>query len=398
MNSKRRLGILLAILAVGAAISAWLNVPPLLLRRRAAEHYRLGLAYERDGKGDRALAEWRIAASIDRDYPAPYYKLGDYLLSKADRPDLAAQNFRWLIGIDPQGPHLYCRLTQALALQNEVADARGFAAMAIKAEPDCPLAHHVLGILLVTDHRIKEGIPHLEAAHRIDPDSPMFATVLAKAYLDTSDFPRAERVLGEVLTRDPNNAEAHYLLGWAFNRGVRSPETARQAEAHFRAATRLRPDDAGSFSELGKLQLQTGRLREARTSLETALQINPRLVQAASSLILVYGGLGEKAKAARMEQQARALMARSDHLRELQKQAEMHPDDVDVTTQLAGAELDDGNLTDAMRYIQAVLARRPADRAALKTLLRIYVVGGKPELAESVRDHLTRLPGQDTAN
>ena len=397
MKRTRRLILLITIFVLALGVSAWINVPPWLLRRRADEHYRLGLAYERDGKADRALAEWRIAADIDRDFPAPYHKLGDYLLMKADRPDLAAQNFRWLTTIDPQGTHIYCKLTQALALQNEVAEARGFASIAVKNEPDCPLAHHMLGILLVND-RISEGIPHLETACRMAPNNTVFAIVLAKAYLDLSDFPKAERVLERVLQRDPNYAEAHYLLGWAFNRASRTPEYITKATFHFREATRLQPDDAESYSELGKLLLQTGHYQEASRDLEKALEINPRLVQAANSLILVQRSLGHEAKALQMERQARSLMERSDHLRALRKKAEMVPDDVSVTVQLAEAELDDGNLTDALRYVQAVLARRPADRAALKALIRIYVVGGKPEMAETVRDHLKKLPGPNAPN
>ena len=89
MKRRRRLILLLGILVLGIGISAWVNLPPWLLRRRAAEHYRQGLAFEREGRSDRALAEWRIAGDIDRDYPEPYRKLGDFLLNRADRPDLA---------------------------------------------------------------------------------------------------------------------------------------------------------------------------------------------------------------------------------------------------------------------------------------------------------------------
>ena len=385
--------LLVVVLLLATGVSLWVNVPPWLLRKRATDHYRLGMGYERSGKVDRALAEWRIAASIDRDFPDPYYRLGDYLLNKADRPDLAVQNFRWLATIDPHGPHIYCRLTQALALQNELAEARGFAAIALKSEPTCALTHHVVGILLITEHRIREGLPHLELAYKNAPDNPVFGTVLAKAYLDISDFPRAVAILSKLLQRDPKNAEAHYLLGWAYNRSTRTRDTIERAESEFREATRLQPADAESSSELGKLHLQTGKLAEARTDLERALQVNPRLVQAANSLILVYRGLGLNEAAIKMERQARTLMERSDRLRALQKRAEIHRDAVNITIQLAAAELDDGNLTDALRYVQAVLARRPADRAALQVLEKVYIVGGKPDMADTVHAQLSKLPG-----
>jgi Tfp pilus assembly protein PilF len=396
MRKHQRFVLLTGILLVALGVSAWVNLPPWMQRRRAAQHYQLGLEYEREGKADRALAEWRIAADIDRDYPAPFHKLGDFLLTKADRPDLAAGNFRWLAAIEPHGPHVYCKLVQALALQNELAEARGFADVAMKAEPNCPLAHHMLGILLITDHRIAEGLPHLEKACRLAPENTTFALVLAKAYLDTSNLPKAEEVLESILRRDPARAEAHYLLGWAYNRGPRTQDAIQKATGHFQAAAHLQPDDADSYSELGKLLLQTGHPVQARVALEKALQINPRLVQAANSLIQAYHRLGQEAKAESMERQARSLMERSDHLRELRKKAEFAPDDLDITLRLAQAELDDGNLTDTMRYVQGVLTRRPADRRALGLLARVYILGGKPQMAEAVQDQLKNLPGGRT--
>ena len=393
---RTRLYFLVALLLIGLCVSVGINLPPWLLRRRAMEHYRQGLAFEREGKMDRALAEWRIAADTDKDFPDPYHKLGDFLLEKADRPDLAAQNFRWLVAIDPHGSHVYCKLAQALTLKNELAEARSFGVQAVKAEPDCPLAHHIQGILMMTDHHIKDGLPHLELACRLAPKNTRFAVVLAKAYLDLSDFSKAEQTLEGILQREPNHAEAHYLLGWAYNRGGRSPQENEKAALHFREATRLQPDDADSYGELGKLLFQTGHLQEAQEALEKAWKINPRLVLVANNLTQVYQQRGQEKKALAMEKQARTLMERSDRLRELRKKAEIYPNDLTITLQLAEVELDDGNLSDAMRYTQGVLTQRPSDRHALELLRKIYIFGGKPEMAEAVQEHLKTLPGAST--
>jgi Flp pilus assembly protein TadD len=394
MNTKQRLLVLLALLILGSGVSTWINLPPWLTRQRAAQHYRAGLEAERSGKMDGALAEWRMAADMDRDYPEPYRKLGDYLLTRAERPDLAAANFRWLAAIDPDGPHVYCSLAKALALQNEVAEARQVAALALKTEPDCALAHNIQGILLISDQRINQGLPHLERACQLAPNEPAYARVLARAYLDTSNFAGAEHVLEGVLARSPQDAEAHYLLGWGYSRGPRTPEGVEQALSHLKEAARLQPEDAQTYSELGKLLLQTDHPREACRALEKAWRLNPRLEQVASNLILTYRSLGDDAKARAMEGQAQQLSARTDRLRALQKQAQLHPNDPDIALESAKLELEDGNLTDAVRYVQGVLQIRQADRRALELLERIYTVGGKPDMAEMVRQHLRQLPGR----
>jgi len=396
MNSQRRLLILIALLVLTAGVSAWVNIPPWLTRRRAAEHYRLGLEYARKGANDSALAEWRIATRIDPDYPEPYHKIGDFLMNKAERPDLAARVYAQLSAIDPNGPHVYCNYAKALALENELAEAREYARLAVKAEPDCGLAHNMLGIIQMTDQQVNVGLKELERACELAPNDTAFAQILAQAYLDTSHFTEAERVLEGILRKEPKQMKAHYLLGWAYTRGPRAQENAEKAIHHFREAARLEPDAADIYSEWGKLLLRTGRQKEAAKVLEKAWELNPRLVQVAHNLAAAYRLLGEELKAQRMGKQANALQARMARLRVLQKRAKIDPRDPKLILEMAELEMQDGNLTDALRYVQGVLRLRPSDRRALDLLARLYAVGGKPEMAESVRAHLRSLPGQTT--
>lgn len=394
MTNRRRLLVLFVLLAIAAGISAWVNVPPWLTRRRAAEHYRLGLEHARRGANDSALAEWRIATRIDPDYPEPYRKLGEFLLEKAERPDLASQYYAQLSAIDPDGPHVYCNFAKALALQNELAEAREYARMAVKAEPDCGLAHNMRGAILMTDQQVSEGLKELARACELAPDNTTFAVVLAQAYLDTSHFAEAEQVLGRILRKEPGNGKAHYLMGWAIARGPNAMRNRERALKHFREAARLEPDAADIYSEWGKLLLQAGRKQEAVRALERAWELNPRLAQVAHNLTTVYRLLGQEEKARQMERQEKIVLDRITRLRVLQKKTKANPRDHNLILQLAALELEDGNLTDAMRYVQGVLRLHPSDRRALSLLARLYAVGGKPDLAESVREHLRSLPGQ----
>jgi Flp pilus assembly protein TadD len=393
MKSHHRLILLIVILVIAAGVSVWINVPPLLTRQRAAAHYRQGLEHARKGATDSALAEWRIAVRIDPDYPEPYRKMGEVLLNVAERPDLASEVYAHLAAIDPDGPHVYCNFAKALVLRNELAEARGYARMAVRAEPGCGLAHNILGIILMTDQQFDRGLKELERSCQLAPKDTAFELILAQAYLDTSNFTGAQRCLANVLRQTPDSAKAHYLMGWSYTRGLRANEYVEKALYHFREAARLEPDAADTYSEWGKLLLQAGRKEEAVQALSKAWELNPRLAQVAHNLSAAYRLLGDERKAQQMERQERILLDRITRLRVLQKKAKVNPRDLDVILKLAAVEMEDGNLTDAFRYVNGILRYYPTDRRALSLLARLYAVGGKPDLAESVREHLRTLPG-----
>lgn len=394
MKSRGRVAVLVLILVAGVGVSAWVNLPPRLKRARADKHYQQGLELARQDKMDSALAEWRIATRLDPDYPAPYRKLGDYLLNKADRPDLAARIYAQLFAIDPDGPHICCNLAKALALTNELAEAREYARRAVEAEPKCALAHNISGIILVTDHQMKSGVGELERAVALEPANTIYATILAQAYLDTSDFAGAQRVLDTVLQREPNSSKAHFLLGWACARGGRDSASVEKALTHFRASARLEPDAVDTYSEWGKLLLETGHTAEACDTLKKAWKLNHHLPQIAHNLATAYRQLGNDKEAEQIEAQSQRLVERAARLRELEKRQQVDPGNTEVTYALAQAELDEGNLTDALRYVQRLLRRQPDDQRALEVLAQIYALGGKPSEAEAVRKRLAVLSGK----
>ncbi len=391
MKARRKF-LFTGVILVLTGISLWVNLPPWLIRRRAAAHLRAGETYARKGNMESALSEWRIASRSDPDFPEPYRKIGSYLLNKADRPDLASRIYGQLAAIDPGGPHIYCNLAKSFALLNEQGEARQNAKLAVQAEPNCGLAHNILGVMLLSEHQMKPGLAELERACKLEPRDSYFRIILAQAYIDVSDLEGAERSLQTVLQQDANNAKAHYLLGWTYAHGKRAPDRIAAALKQFEEAARLQPDDAEIYSEWGRLLVETGRAREARDVLSKAWLLNPRLVQVAHNLAVAYRSSGDRRNAAAMEAASSRLVQRAERLRMLMKRADIDPGNVEITLQLAEAELEDGNLTDSLRYVQGVLRQRQDDRRALKLLVRIYAIAGKPEMAEAVQDHLRKLP------
>jgi len=136
--------------------------------------------------------------------------------------------------------------------------------------------------------------------------SPAFQRALALVRAGRSA--EAEALLRETVIREPDSADAWFLLGST----LASRAEAVEAEAALRRAVSLRPDFQPAWRSLGVLLLKAGRPDEA-------LQLAPRLGAQAPDLLndtgLALFGAGRYAEAEKACR--RALAAKPDHLEAL---------------------------------------------------------------------------------
>ena len=97
--------------------------------------------------------------------------------------------------------------------------------------------------------------------------------VFAGAALTSRRLGLAEALFEEVLSRFPNNPDAHNNLGLI--RLDDDDDRLDDAIAHFRAATKLKPDWGRAWSNLAKALTRKGRMSDYEMALERALQIEP---------------------------------------------------------------------------------------------------------------------------
>jgi tetratricopeptide (TPR) repeat protein len=154
---------------------------------------------------------------------------------------------------------------------------------ALDVTPQNYRAHMLLGLYLIDiPGRLPEGIDHLEASVRIEPDYAVAHYNLGIALLRTpgrltdaiAEFEAALRI-------EPDYAEAHNNLGNAL---LRSPGRLPDAMAEFEAALRIEPDYAEAHNNLGIGLFRAGRLPEATAEFEAALRIEPDYAEAHANL------------------------------------------------------------------------------------------------------------------
>jgi tetratricopeptide (TPR) repeat protein len=116
---------------------------------------------------------------------------------------------------------------------------------------------------------------------------------LADYYLGMEDYPEAIRRHRIVIENDPDDALAHYHLGFAY--GVVGEH--RQELAEYQKAIALGLDDWQLFLNLGLLYLESGQDRDATQVLRLATLLGPEQPETHFNLALAYERRGALAQA-----------------------------------------------------------------------------------------------------
>lgn len=151
----------------------------------------------------------------------------------------------------------------APAKRNPVVDAN---------VPKAALNEFEKGLHAISQRKnIDEGILHFENAVRVYPKFVEAMLMLGTAYMDKSDWEKAESKLHEVLVIAPDTVGAHFALGELYFRQRKHAE----AEKEMLAGIKLDPKSVQGHFMLGRLYYELGNLVKAGPHVGTALRLNP---------------------------------------------------------------------------------------------------------------------------
>jgi tetratricopeptide (TPR) repeat protein len=115
-------------------------------------------------------------------------------------------------------------------------------------------------------------------------DDQQLCDPVADYYLGMEDYPEAIRLHREVINKNPNNALAHYHLGFAY--GLMGQHQHELAE--YQKAVSLGLDDWQLFLNLGLLYLENGQLKDATEVLRLSALLGPDHAEPHFNLALAY--------------------------------------------------------------------------------------------------------------
>jgi tetratricopeptide (TPR) repeat protein len=221
-------------------------------------------------------------------------------------------------------------------------EAEGAYAEVLRAEPGNVRALHNLGVLLLRRKDVDRALPLLAAAFATAPDGFPAWVAYVEGLIAAERFAEAEAVLA----RNGSGPQAGTLQlrlaqAWGMAR-MRDGDLAT-AEAQFRRAAALRPDDPETHADLGFVLLRQCRYAEAEESLRQATALAPEHVGALANLGSALRGQGRGTEAETAYR--RALSAEPDH--------------PDTLRNLANLLLDEGRFEEALAAADRGLQAHP---------------------------------------
>ncbi|HET7103499.1 MAG TPA: tetratricopeptide repeat protein [Terracidiphilus sp.] len=344
------------------------------------------LSLEQEGRLTEAVAAWqRLARTYPRD-PEPYAHIG-LLEARQGHYKTAIPAYRKALAVYPSATDQNAqalRLDLGLALfkADQPREAITNFKMLLKEEPaDSPLAQRVTiltGMAYYGLAEYQEAAPYLKAASAREPNNLPLLLALAHSYLWSKQFKYVMGVYHQILTINPDSAEADMLAGEALDEmkdnagAVKMFQAAVKADpkmpnAHFGLgyllwAQKKFPEAAGEFQVeltinprhvqsmlyLADADIQMNKMKEAEPLLVETLKLEPSLGLARLDLGIIYMESGRN----------------QDALRELTAAAKLTPDDVNVHWRLGRLYRTMGRKEEAkLEFQKAANLNKAADEA-----------------------------------
>jgi tetratricopeptide (TPR) repeat protein len=237
-------------------------------------HYNLAIALNARGQRDEAIAEYREAIRIKKDYAQAHQGLGIALRHKG-LVDEAIAEYREAIHIKKDYAKAHYNLAIALNARGQRDEAIAACREAIHIKKDYPEAHCNLGDALYHQGDLEGAIAEYRAAIATKQDFPQAYNAhngLGNVFGDRGRFDDAITAYRKAIWIKPEFAEAHYGLGHA----LRLKGLINEAIAEYRQAIRIKEDFAEAHCNLGHALQEKGQLRKSVEELQRGHELGSR--------------------------------------------------------------------------------------------------------------------------
>lgn len=324
-----------------------------LAQTKAAPELRQeALALEQQGRNQESEMKWRAILKAHPENPEPLAHIG-LLEARQEHYKEAVPFYRKALALNPNVPGLRLNLALALFKAGELKEAiPEFEILRKSAPTSSPDEHRdtiLIGMAYYGLADYLKAAPYLKEAAEADPNNLQLLLALEHSYLWSSqykyvldvyhqilslnpDSAEADMVAGEALDQmkdnagatqmfraavkaDPKQPNAHFGLGYLLWTQKQYPEAAQE----FQAELANDPKHVQSMLYLADTDIQTNHIDEATPLLEATIKLDPSLSLAHLDLGIVDSESGHN----------------EDALRELTLAEKMIPDDVDVHWRLA---------------------------------------------------------------
>ena len=274
-----------AVRAAPSFTQAWINLAATLgIEAKLLEAQKVvETALKLDPANEEALRlrqELTTSAQPSANLGLAYYKKGDYTKAQEQfeiSHKLQPNDARIAILLADTDMHLN-RAEEAVALLKPMAAANS---QNLDFE-------YIYGSALIAIGQSREGVQHLERVAELRQSADAYMAA-GEALLALEEFERARTDLEAALRLNASLPRVHTLVGIARDKNGDTTN----AEAAFREALKINPDDFQANLYVGAILYQRRELNEAKQYLDRALKLNPRDSMARYESAILNSALGQ---------------------------------------------------------------------------------------------------------
>jgi len=246
-------------------------------------HNNIGLALEKQGKIDEAIAHYRKALSINPKHGSSHSNLGKALYLQGKIAEAIAC-WQRAINLRPDDPKAHNNLGMALGRQLEYDRAIGHLQQALACKPNYAEAYNNLGIIKEKQEKYSEAIAYYQQAIALDPNRADIHKNIANTLGRQGKLSEAIAHLRRAVSLNPKEAEYNYNLAVVLQKQKKLPE----AIGYYQQAIGLKPDYGQAYNNLGTVLQDQGRLTEAISYYQQAIKLEPDSAEAHNNLGSAY--------------------------------------------------------------------------------------------------------------
>jgi tetratricopeptide (TPR) repeat protein len=261
--------------------------------------------------------------------------------------------------------------------------------------PDCWMAHNNLGLLLINQGRVEEGMEHCHKAIQINPANFEALGNLGYAFAARGQFDEAIKYYRQAIQINPIFFKTLYNLGNALAAQGRFDEAIK----NYYKAIQINPNFSEALDNLGNALADKGRFDEAIKCYRQALQLNPNHCEAWNNLGLALAARGRFDEAIENYRQALQLnpnfskalnnlniaLAAGEAIEDYHKAIQINPNNFEAPNNLGIAFAARGWFDEAIKYYRQALQINPNYCEALDNLGVALAAQGR--LAEAIENY-----------
>jgi tetratricopeptide (TPR) repeat protein len=229
-----------------------------------------------------------------------------------------------------------------------------------------------------------QAVEQYKLALDADPSSRLLQDGLASLYFKIGRIREAVTAAQDQITKNPDDADAHELLGKVYLRSLGDMQTPQSGQmlqlaiAEYEKLAQLKPNDVETHLLLGQLYGLNHDSTKAEQQFKAAQKIDSNSEEAALNMARLYSEQGDSKRAAdvlngipmddrtpRIEFALGASYEQSHQLKEAiaayRRSLVLEPDNLDTERGLASALLTDGQLDEALKTFNGIVAAEPQD-------------------------------------